>query len=441
MWTASEKYPNPTVAHYRRVQRLQAAALRRADRYWAHVDPGHISESWAALLPHLTRDVTTTQLEAATAGATYGAAALAATGTWEPPAGFLDPRALAGRAPDGADLAYMLYTPARTAKIGISRGMTERHALTFGRDQLRALVKTTVTDAARVAAGADMAARPRVQGYTRMLNPPSCPRCVVLAGRFYRWNAGFRRHPNCDCVHQPVAGRAAAEAEGLVSDPYEYFGGLTPAEQDHWFGKANAQAIRDGADLNQVVNAQRGTGYAGISKDGTRRGQRRTGTTTEGTSKRGYATWGAGVKGSRVTPEAIYQQAGNDRDKAIALLERNGYIVPGGQVPGGSIIGDREGLGALGRGGARRGASEAVRAARATGVRDPRQRATMTEAERRRSDATLRWEAVLAGRNPYGRGPLTPALAATAETDFRRIVVLGDEAARLTTKKAAREAG
>ena len=27
MWTASEKYPNPTVAHYRRVQRLQAAAL------------------------------------------------------------------------------------------------------------------------------------------------------------------------------------------------------------------------------------------------------------------------------------------------------------------------------------------------------------------------------------------------------------------------------
>ncbi|WP_419404267.1 hypothetical protein, partial [Micrococcus sp. F3Y] len=73
--------------------------------------------------------------------------------------------------------------------------MTERHALTFGRDQLRALVKTTVTDAARVAAGADMAARPRVQGYVRMLNPPSCPRCVVLAGRFYRWNAGFRRHP------------------------------------------------------------------------------------------------------------------------------------------------------------------------------------------------------------------------------------------------------
>lgn len=57
MWTASEKYPNPTVAHYRRVQRLQAAALRRADRYWAHVDSGHISESWAALLPHLTRDV------------------------------------------------------------------------------------------------------------------------------------------------------------------------------------------------------------------------------------------------------------------------------------------------------------------------------------------------------------------------------------------------
>ena len=430
MWTAAEKYPTPTVKHYQNVQRAQARALRTADRLWREVDARYISESWAELLPYLVATVATEQTAAAGSAIDAGAAALAATGAWRAPDAFLDPVAFTGAAPDGAPLEYMLYDAARAAKKGIRRGMSEAGALTLGRGQLRTLVKTTVTDAGRAAGGVTVATRPGV-GFVRMLNPPSCGRCAVLAGRFYRWNAGFRRHFRCDCVHQPVAGQDRAKAEGLIADPYEYFASLPPKEQDRYFGAGAAQAIRDGADLNQVVNAQRGAEYAGISKDGTRRGQRRTGTTTEGTSRRGNYTRSGGTS-PRLTPEEIYRRAGTDRAKALELLQQNGYLVPGGQVPGGAILGDREGYGALGRGGSRKGASEAVLRARATGVRDPNQRATMTEAERRVFDATLRWETVLAGRNPYGKGPLTPALAATAEADYRRIVVAADASARLT---------
>lgn len=438
MWTAAEKYPAPTVAHYRKMQAIQARALRAADRLWSTVDPRYISESWAEALPLLTLAVTDAQTDAAASATARGATALAATGAWRAPEAFLDPTAFAGAAPDGAPLPYMLYDPARLTKAGIGRGMSPAGALELGRNHLRTLVKTTVADAGRAAGGVDVAAR-RGVGFVRMLNPPSCGRCAVLAGRFYRWNAGFLRHPRCDCVHQMVAGREAAESEGLIADPYEYFGSLSPQEQDRYFGKGAAQAIRDGADLGQVVNAQRGAEYAGLSKDGTRRGQRRTGTTSEGTSRRGnYAR--AGGSGPRLTPEEIYRRAGENRARALQLLTENGYLLPGGQVPGGSIIGDREGMGALGRGGARRGASEAVRRARETGVRDPRQRATMTEAERRTFDATLRWQTVLEGRNPLGKGQLTPAVAARVEADYRRIVLDGGTGP-LTSRKQARAAG
>lgn len=439
MWTAAENYPAPTVKHYQRVQTIQLRALRAADRLWREVDPRFISESWTELLPLLAATVATAQTEAATSAIDASAAALAATGAWRAPDAFLDAEAFAGAAPDGAPLEYMLYDAARGAKKGIRRGMSEAGALKFGRDELRTLVKTTVTDAGRAAGGVAVATRPGV-GFVRMLNPPSCGRCAVLAGRFYRWNAGFRRHFRCDCVHQPVAGQDRARAEGLIADPYDYFASLSPQEQDRYFGAGPAQAIRDGADLGQVVNAQRGAEYAGISRDGTRRGQRRAGTTTEGTSRRGHYTRSGG-SGARLTPEEIYRRAGTDRAKALELLQQNGYLVPGGQVPGGAILGDREGYGALGRGGARKGASEVVRRARETGLRDPTQRATMTAAERRVFDATLRWETVLAGRNPYGKGPLTPALAAAAEADYRQIVVEADASARLTPLSRAREAG
>jgi hypothetical protein len=120
----------------------------------------------------------------------------------------------------------------------------------------------------------------------------------------------------------------------------------------------------------------------------------------------------------------------------LKLLERHGYILPGGQNPSGVIRGQSEGFGALGRGGTRVGVREAILEARRTGERNPALRATMTAAERRVFDAQSNWDAVQAGRNPYGSGKLTPELAAAAENDFRNIIVSGDAAAKITARKS-----
>ena len=140
----------------------------------------------------------------------------------------------------------------------------------------------------------------------------------------------------------------------------------------------------------------------------------------------------------RLTPEGIYSQ-GKSREETLRLLEKNGYILPGGQDPGGVLRAGRDGYGQMGRGGTRVGARQAVERARATGVRNPSTRATMTAAELRYFDAQMNWDAVSRGRNPFGRGKLTPELAAAVENDFRRVVLAGDPVAKLTAR--ARMAG
>jgi hypothetical protein len=409
-------YPDAAQAHYRLMQRLQTVAVLAARRAWAGVDPGDLSGSWLQGIAVVTGLVAAQQERAAQSGASYVSAALADQGEYVAPDAFVNPSGFAGQAADGRPLNTLLYSPVTTVKEQLAGGASVATALASGRGALDMLVRATVADAGRAAAGVNIASRAGV-GYVRMLNPPSCARCSVLAGRFYRWNAGFLRHPKCDCVHVPSKGAEAAKSEGLIHDPYEYFHSLSEQEQDEKYTKAGAQAIRDGGDIFQVVNSQRGMSYAGISKDGTRRGQRATGLTKEGTTRRGNF----GRK-NRLTPEAIYQQAGS-REEALRLLEANGYILPGGQNPLGSIRGQAEGFGQLGRGGTRVGAREAVLEARRTGIRTGA-RATMTAAELRVFDAQSRWDQVRKGVNPFNpKRPLTPEIAARVEGDFRKYIL------------------
>jgi hypothetical protein len=147
-----------------------------------------------------------------------------------------------------------------------------------------------------------------------MLNPPSCSRCVVLAGKFYRWNDGFLRHEGCDCSHIP----AIEDVEDdLTTDPMVYFRSLSRKQQDDTFGKANAQAIRDGADINQVVNA--------TTRGGVRTAQGGFVYTLEGATKRGlYGKRSGGIL--RPTPWQIYRDAHGDQAEATRLLRRFRYI-------------------------------------------------------------------------------------------------------------------
>ncbi len=225
-----------------------------------------------------------------------------------------------------------------------------------------------------------------------MLNPPSCKRCIILAGKWFRWNEGFLRHPRCDCRHIPASENIAGD---FTTDPYQAFHALTPEQQEKEFGKIEARAIRDGADIYRVVNLQaRGLGTA--------RAGRLYGTPT------------------RVTIDDIYRTAGT-RTNAIRLMTENGYIT-GPQVPGGNVVGFREGFGQFGRGGTRVAASTSVFDARVSGIRDRLNRYTMTAAERRLYDAHSMRQTVLESRNPFSTSgrPLTEADFALAERMYRK---------------------
>lgn len=298
--------PSPeqlAAARARRQQQIARAAAAAADEAWARIDPGSIARSWVQLLDQPVAAVAGAQQLAASGADAYVTAVLAAQNLEGVEAGTVVASRLAGIASDGRPLATLLYRPAVQTLQAIGAGATPTRALQAGRLALDMIVRTQVADAGRVATGVAITARP-LAGYTRMLSGKSCSRCVVLAGKWYRWNAGFQRHPRCDCVHVPTT-RPGARA--LIRSSRGYFDSLSPAEQDRTFTKAGAAAIREGADVGQVVNSRRGMTAAG--------------TTTESTTRAGVARPG------RLMPEEIYRRSDGDRTEALRLLQLHGYLI------------------------------------------------------------------------------------------------------------------
>lgn len=244
--------------HYRRQQRITALAVRegrrRASRGARYVAAG----------------VGAYQLAAASLAAEFTPAQLAEQNIDAPPA--------------GSFIAASVLT-SRPALVG----MLEAAASTAALDRL---IATLVTDSARTAMSVEVGQRRNLVGYVRALNPPSCGRCAVLAGRVYRYSSGFQRHPGCDCLMTPVASMTS----DLVTDPTQAF----ENGQIRGLSKSDADAINDGADIGQVVNVRRKA--AGL---------------TEGSSVL--------VRGGKPTPTGIYRVA-SDRTQAISLLKRYGYI-------------------------------------------------------------------------------------------------------------------
>lgn len=284
-------------------ERQVALARRTAvelGKLWRHVNPARIAASWGFLLPQVLVILGTSQAAAAAAAGTYVDDVLAESGVDTEAAGRIVPGAFAGIASDGRPLASLLLGPSITALRQIEVGASPGRALAAGRFTLDLVARTQVADAGRTAVGAAIAARPQVSGYVRMVVGKTCARCLILAGRRYRWNEGFRRHPRCDCRHVPVAEYVP---DDVSTDPRAYFDSLDAAGQDELLGKAGAQAVREGADIAKVVNARRGM------------------TTADG---RLYTTEAAGRR-PRLMPEQIYRDA-RDRDDAIRLLRLHGYI-------------------------------------------------------------------------------------------------------------------
>jgi hypothetical protein len=294
-------------------------------RLWRQVAPARITESWRALIPRLLLVLVGAQRAAASQADGYLDAALGAQGIPSEPRGHTDPRALSGIASDGRDLTGLLYRPVIATLVGVRDGATVDRAMALGYVDLEMIVRTQVADAGRVADQVALTARPAVTGYRRMVVGRTCSRCIVLAGQFYRWNTGFDRHPQDDCVHIP----AREDTDGDIrTDPKAIFEDMTEAEQERVFTRAGAQAIRDGSDIAQVVNARRGMSTAGTGR--LARNEAGMFTTTEGTTRRGFAgqrSRRGGRREARLMPESIYELAAGNRDEAVRLLRLYGYLL------------------------------------------------------------------------------------------------------------------
>ncbi|MET7395610.1 hypothetical protein ABZS66_19180 [Dactylosporangium sp. NPDC005572] len=312
----------------RRLMRSVSAAMRRL---WSSVTFADLDGSWLAVSDTALVTVTAAQLAAAGTADAYLTAVLAEQGIDPAGAGRVVPERLAGIASDGRALETLLQRPVVAAKLAIRAGATPTRALATGYATLDLIATTQVGDAGRAADQVALTARRRVGGYTRMISGRCCSRCAILAGRWYRWNTGFLRHPRCRCRHIPSAEDRAGD---LRTNPRLYFASLPTADQNRLFTKAGAEAIRDGADISQVVNARRGMST-------TRLAGRDLAVTTEGTTTRGVAgrrlgasttaTKAAGdryrrAKAPRLMPESIYRIADGDREEAIRLLRANGYL-------------------------------------------------------------------------------------------------------------------
>jgi hypothetical protein len=339
---------------YRRQQILVRQAANRVQAVWRQINRSDISGSWQQLSPMLVAAVVDAQTESARLADPYLDNVLEAEGADAAAAGRVVPGAFAGIASDGRPLLSLLYQPVIDWKVRMLAGQSMEDAFRGSLSSALRITSTQVVDAGRGATSVGMAGRRTIQGYVRVVQPPACGRCVILAGKEYGWNRGFQRHPRCDCIHLPTTliarnqhrdrigadnfsptNRPGSGSSGFI-DPRAYFNGLSRAEQDRVFGDAGARAIREGGDMGQIVNARRGMTTADAY--GRRLAATREGTTTRGSFyrqerardiARGRVPANIGrqyrLTTPRLMPEEIFRLA-ESRDEALAMLRRFGYL-------------------------------------------------------------------------------------------------------------------
>lgn len=273
--------PTRASEEYEAQKRLSVVTLAALERQWRGMR-GDWDASWSRIGPRATAILTAAQLGTVRMGASYVPEVLAEQGMSVRPVARVNPAAFIGRAADGRDLRSLLDLAVTKSRIAGD--------LDAGLEFMLTVAETELEDAHRQAIQAATVARPRT-GYVRMVNTPCCKDCALQAGRFFRSNQGFLRHPHCRCYHLPTTDPRTQYA--TYPDPSEITG-LTEGER---------KALEAGGDFSQVVNAGR---RASSSKM----------TTTEGATRRA---------GQRLTPDGIYRLSSSD-DEARALLRRYGYL-------------------------------------------------------------------------------------------------------------------
>ena len=334
-------------AHHRRRKRLAAGVAAGMVREWRRIDMANLDGSWPGVLARMLAILTAGQRQAAADADAYVGRVLRAQHVTPDPLGSVDPDAFAGVASDGRPLASLLYSPVADGKKALSDGMSARDVLVRESARVAMIAATQVADAGRIADQTAMAVDEQVRGYIRHVTLPACARCIILAGRFYRWSDGFDRHPGCDCIHIAARGDDWVDEQ----DPQDLFDEMRrnhPERLRKSVTAADLKALDHGADLNQVVNAHRGvkrvSAYGetlratdeGLTKRGFagQRLMREAGTKTQSThqrlTERGVTTVRLrGARTPRMSPDQIFLDAernGWDRDEVIRQLRRFGFV-------------------------------------------------------------------------------------------------------------------
>lgn len=292
-----QNLPRSTADHYLHSADLGLAAASDAQQAWGKVNPDFVKESWADLSPQAMSSVQAARVEISLASIDTVTDTLDELGIDPAPATVqVDVRGLVATSSAGTLIEDVLdAAPIRTLSL-VKDGTSIVDAMASTRKWIGQTAYDLVQEASGDASIVDTASRRQVTGYVRMLTPPSCARCAILAGRWYRWNDGFDRHPHCDCVHIPAAEYVAGD---IRVDPKAYFDSLDKWDWDDLhLNTRDRAAIEAGANPITVINTrQRG------SPIGKRRNSKK-----------------------RLTIDEIYDQAGDNRDLALELLQRQGYL-------------------------------------------------------------------------------------------------------------------
>jgi hypothetical protein len=230
---------------------------------WEEIDPYRsIDAQWSEVRARAVEALADAQRDAALLALAYLAAHADALEVPDAPGlPVLDVEAaVVGKSQTGRDLLDVLDHAQLAARSMIWGGMAPDVAWARSRPVLERTVSTEVGDAAREVMNTGVVLDDRITGYERLVTLPACDRCLVLAGRFYRYDDGFPRHPRCEgCVHVPtyhVPGLGVIGGVPTEHNPDELAASLSPAERREVFGDAGAEAIENGASVSPIVQGR-----------------------------------------------------------------------------------------------------------------------------------------------------------------------------------------
>lgn len=299
-----------SLSYQRRFRRLTALTLAETSRIWNLTSSGNFGDTAARVSAELEAVLKSAQAMAVDVASGYVRDASLELGL-PTPSYNLNSAAVVGITGSGMPVASLPGGAiSQTIKGFRSRGLTVFQAVQTGKKVLQRDVVTLLNDTRNVVEKVGFNSR-QVTLYVRGLTPPSCGRCVVLAGKTTGDKEPFLRHPQCDCVNIPATSR---EATAWHTSAQGYLQSLDDAQLLKLLGsKANLQAFRDGASFNQLINAYRRKGYV--------RSAQMYGREVKVTLN------GSGRTRSkiRLMPESIYRFADSPED-ARRLLRVHGWI-------------------------------------------------------------------------------------------------------------------